>query len=240
MFGASSAIAEACLREWCDEPTRFVLVGRRREVLEAIAADLLVRNPAGRAELVVGRLSGCEEIAATVAEALAHGSPEIAMVAFGTLPDQAALVGDPGAFTETLNVNGVWPGLCAQLLFEHMREHDHGRLVLIGSVAGDRGRRANYAYGAAKAMLATLAAGLQHTAAGTHVQVSLVKPGPTDTPMTRAAGTRGRLAAPDAVARTIVAGVAVGRPVIYAPPQWRLIMAAIRALPRPLFNRLNI
>ena len=241
VIGASSAIAEACLRRWCDEPTRFVLVGRRPEVLKAIAADLRVRNPDGSADLVTGRFGGPDEVAQTVADALALGDPDIALVAFGSLPDQADLEHQPARVAEALNVNGVWPALCAQLLFERMRERDHGSLVLIGSVAGDRGRRANYVYGSAKALLATFAAGLQHAAAaGTKVKVCLVKPGPTDTPMTRAAGTRGRLATPDAVAATIVSGVAAGRPVIYAPPPWRLIMAVIRTLPRAIFNRLNI
>jgi short-subunit dehydrogenase len=240
VIGASSAIAEACMRRWCEEPTRFVLVGRRPQMLEAIAADLLVRCPDGAADVVAGRFGSSEEVAQTAAAALAHGVPDIAMVAFGSLPDQEAIAGDAPAIADALLVNGVWPGVCAQLLFERMRERDNGKLVLLGSVAGDRGRRGNYVYGSAKASLATLAQGLQHAAAGTAVQVSLVKPGPTDTPMTRAAGTRGRLASPDAVAATIVAGVAAGKPVIYAPPQWRLIMAVIRALPRPLFNRLNV
>jgi hypothetical protein len=30
-----------------------------------------------------------------------------------------------------------------------------------------------------------------------------------------------------------------GRPVVYAPPIWRLIMALIRALPRPVMRRMK-
>jgi decaprenylphospho-beta-D-erythro-pentofuranosid-2-ulose 2-reductase len=240
VFGASSAIAEACMRRWCEAPTRFVLVGRRPQLLAAIAADLHARNPDGACEIVHGQFGSAEEVARTVSDSLEHWAPDIAVVAFGSLPDQDELAGDPAALVDALNVNGVWPALCAQLLFERMRERDHGTLVLIGSVAGDRGRRANYVYGSAKALLATFSAGLQHAAARSRVQVCLVKPGPTDTPMTRAAGTRGRLASPDAVAATIVAGIAAGKPVIYAPPRWRLIMAVIRWLPRSVFNRLNV
>ena len=242
MIGASSAIAEACMRAWCtQEPTAFVLVGRDADTLAAVGADLSVRGAAGTtAQLETGRFESTEEVAATVTAALSHGVPDIALVAFGTLGDQAQLAHSPTALAGTLQVNGTWPALCAQLLFNAMQERDHGQLVLIGSVAGDRGRRTNYAYGSAKAMLATFAGGLQHLAAGTDVQVSLVKPGPTDTPMTRAAGTRGRLASPDAVARVIVAGVSAGKPVIYAPPHWRAVMAVIRALPRAIFNRLDI
>lgn len=230
------------MRLWCtEEPTTFVLVGRDPRALAAIAADLDVRgSAAGAAHIEVGRFGSAEEVAATVGAALSHGVPDIALVAFGTLADQAELARSPAALAATLEVNGTWPALCAQLLFNALRERGRGQLVLIGSVAGDRGRRSNYAYGSAKAMLAAFAAGLQHLAASTAVQVLLVKPGPTDTPMTRAAGTSGSLASADAVARTIVAGVHAGRPVIYAPARWRLIMAVIRALPRAIFNRLDI
>ena len=242
VIGASSAIAEACMRRWCtEEPTHFVLVGRHQDTLRAISEDLVTRGCDGtEASIHIGAFRNGEEVAATVAGALEHGRPDIALVAFGSLPDQAVVSASASALTEALEVNGVWPALCAQLLFNALRDEGAGRIVLLGSVAGDRGRRSNYAYGAAKSMLATFAAGLAHAAVGTGVSVSLVKPGPTDTPMTRGAGTRGPLAAPDEVARTIVAGVARKQPVIYAPPRWRVIMAVIRALPRPLFDRLDI
>ncbi len=242
VIGAGSTIAEACMRGWCSEqPTHFVLVGRSEENLRALAADLLVRGTEGTSVTVhTGGFEDCDAVSATVTGALAHGTPDIAMVAFGSLPDQAAAGLLPSALAEALTVNGVWPALCAQMLFNAQRDAGGGRLVLLGSVAGDRGRRSNYAYGAAKSLLATFAAGLQHASAGTGVSVSLVKPGPTDTPMTRDAGTRGRLASPDEVARTMLAGVAKGQPVIYAPARWRAIMAIIRALPRPLFDRLDI
>jgi decaprenylphospho-beta-D-erythro-pentofuranosid-2-ulose 2-reductase len=242
VIGASSAIAEACMQSWCtQEPTHFVLVGRREDTLQAIACDLLTRGCDGTSVSVhTAAFRDTDTVAAAVAAALAHGRPDIALVAFGSLPDQASVSAGAEALSEALEVNGVWPALCAQLLFNAQRDGGGGRLVLLGSVAGDRGRRSNYAYGAAKALLATFAAGLAHAAVGTGVSVSLVKPGPTDTPMTRTAGTRGRLASPEAVARTIVAGVDSGRPVIYAPPRWRAIMTVIRALPRPLFDRLDI
>ena len=69
----------------------------------------------------------------------------------------------------------------------------------------------------------------------------LVKPGPTDTPMTAHLKQAGaRLADADAVAAAIVRAVARGTPVLYAPAKWWLIMQVIRHLPSRIFNRLDL
>jgi hypothetical protein len=44
---------------------------------------------------------------------------------------------------------------------------------------------------------------------------------------------------PDAVAGTVLRAIDRGRPVVYAPPIWRLVMAVIRALPRAVMRRLQ-
>ena len=57
-------------------------------------------------------------------------------------------------------------------------------LVAIGSVAGDRGRATNYAYGAAKGALEIFLSGLRQRLSRREVKVLLIKPGFFDTPMT--------------------------------------------------------
>jgi len=85
------------------------------------------------------------------------------------------------------------------------------------------------------------AQGLQHRFAGSNVKVVLVKPGPTDTPMTSHLKSQGMSLAPvDKVAKVIVAGVSREKALIYAPGKWALIMMIIRHLPAFIFNRLNI
>ena len=48
------------------------------------------------------------------------------------------------------------------------------------------------------------------------------------------------LAKVDTVARDIVAAVDAGRPVVYTPRKWALIMAIIRLLPRQVFHRTRL
>ena len=122
-----------------------------------------------------------------------------------------------------------------------MEKANHGTIALIGSVAGDRGRKSNYVYGAAKGLVTRYAQGLQHRFAGTGVKVVLIKPGPTDTPMTaHLKNTGAKLASVESVAKLIVDGVEVGKPVVYAPGKWWLIMMIIRHLPAIIFNKINI
>ena len=122
-----------------------------------------------------------------------------------------------------------------------MQAQSSGKIAIIGSVAGDRGRKSNYVYGAAKGLVARYAEGMQHRFFGTGLQVSLIKPGPTATPMTAKLQENGlKCASVESVALEIVRGVEKGRAVIYAPKKWQLIMLIVRHIPAVIFNKLNI
>ncbi len=44
---------------------------------------------------------------------------------------------------------------------------------------------------------------------------------------------------PDDVARTVLAAILRGAPVVYAPPMWALVMLVIRLLPRAVMRRVK-
>jgi hypothetical protein len=48
------------------------------------------------------------------------------------------------------------------------------------------------------------------------------------------------MASVESVAGLIVKGLREGKPVIYAPPKWAIIMMVIRHLPGFVFNKLDI
>lgn len=242
IVGATSGIAQQCARLWAEAgPVHLTLLGRDAGRTEAIAADLRVRSPGSTL-----RVASCDflepaAIGRAVDESVADGVPDIVLIAHGSLPDQAGCQADLGANREALLVNGVSPVLFAEAFVTPMLRAGRGTLALIGSVAGDRGRKSNYVYGAAKGLVTRYAQGLQHRLAATAVRVVLVKPGPTDTPMTAALRAKGaKLADPREVAQRIVRGIEAGTPVVYAPGQWALIMMVIRHLPRAVFNRMDI
>lgn len=244
IVGGTSAIAEHCARLWLkDAAADLLLVGRSQERLQRVASDLAVRSPASRIECTVADFCSPPAIEATVAAACAQRTPNIVLIAHGSLPDQAACQTDLQASYEALCINGVSPALFAESFATRMQDAGPARLILLGSVAGDRGRQSNYTYGAAKGLLERHAEGLQHRLAlgRSDLKVVLVKPGPTATPMTaHLPAQRQRLAPVEAVAQAIVRGAAKGRAVVYAPGKWRGIMLVIRYLPDFIFYKINI
>ncbi len=241
IVGATSAIAEQCARLWLvQEPARLVLLARDAGRVARLATDLRVRHPQAAIETVAADFDDAQAIAAQVAAIVAHAPVDIVLIAHGWLPDQTGCQQDIACCRQALLINGVSPLLYAEAFAQHMERAGHGRLALIGSVAGDRGRKSNYIYGAAKGMVARYAEGLQHRFAASGVRVVLVKPGPTATPMTAHMPGQGSMASAAEVALRIVRGVERGQAVVYAPPRWRLIMWVIRHLPAVVFNRLDI
>jgi decaprenylphospho-beta-D-erythro-pentofuranosid-2-ulose 2-reductase len=242
IVGANSGIAEHCARIWAAQgPVQFVLVGRNKEKLDPIAADLAVRN-AGVAPQVLLHDDltpvGCANL---VAKTCANQSPDMVLIAQGMLPDQLACQRDLALLDAALVVNGTSICLLAEAFAAQMQGGAVRRMVILGSVAGDRGRKSNYAYGAAKALVASFAEGLQHRLAleKSSLTVTLAKPGPTATAMT-AHLPAGKLADPAEVAARIVAAAEAGNATVYAPGKWALIMMVITHLPRFIFNKVDI
>ena len=242
IVGATSSIAEHCARLWLQAGAqRLVLVGRDLARTEQLATDLRVRAPQATVTAQATDLLDPAAIRRTVDGIVADGVPATVLIAHGSLPDQAACQQDLAAAAEALHVNATSPVLFAEAFAGPMQQAGRGRIAIIGSVAGDRGRKSNYVYGAAKGLVTRYAQGLQHRLAATPVRVTLVKPGPTDTPMTAQLKARGaKLASVESVAAAIVRGVENGTPVVYAPAKWMVIMMIIRHLPRFVFDKMDI
>ena len=242
IVGATSAIAEQCARLWLQQgPAHLTLIGRDAQRTERVAADLRVRSAQSTIDVLTADFLDPEAIQATVNRLTAPGPIDIVLIAHGALPEQAECQKDLKLCRDALEVNAISPALYAEAFAGPMQAADRGTLILIGSVAGDRGRKSNYVYGAAKGLVTRYAQGLQHRLAATRVKVVLVKPGPTDTPMTaHLKGQGAKLAPVEDVARCIVRGADKGQTVIYAPGKWALIMWVVRHLPRVVFNRMDI
>jgi len=242
IVGATSAIATHCARLWLrDAPAELILIGRSPDRLARLMADLRVRSPESVIRTVAADFVEPVAIRSLVDGLFADGPIDIALIAHGTLPDQQECQADLAVGADAIIVNGLSPVLIAEAMAGHMEKLDAGTLIVIGSVAGDRGRKSNYVYGAAKGMVDRYVQGLQHRFAMTSVKLTLVKPGPTETPMTAHLKQQGMsLASVEDVAKAVVDGAAEGKRIVYAPRKWALIMMIIRHLPHIIFARLNI
>jgi short-subunit dehydrogenase len=239
VIGATSAVAQAAIRLWAQRGFALTLIARNASELERIKADALVRGAPS-----VTTLLGEATDAAFIGESLrSMTAPRIALVAYGSLSDSARADTDAAYLAEELHANFVSAALWAQGLAERMASENAtgGTIAVISSVAGDRGRGSNHAYGAAKAGLTAFCSGLRARMTARRVHVVTVKPGFIDSPMTAHIAKKGALwATPDTIAAGILNAIDKKRDVVYLPGFWRLIMLIISHVPEGIFKRLKI
>jgi short-subunit dehydrogenase len=239
LLGAASGIAQATARLYAAEGAVIGLAGRNAERLTSIANDLKARG-ASRVETFEIDLAVAEPSGTLASMAAGLGRADHVILAYGALGDQALAEHDLVAAQSLIDVNFRSAAGWALAIANMLERQGQGSLVVLGSVAGDRGRRSNYIYGAAKAGLAVLVQGISHRFHRTGPRAVIVKPGPTDTAMTAGMTKGGPLwSTPEAVAAVVRKSADSGGPVVYAPARWRLIMMIIRAIPAVVFNKMN-
>ena len=240
VVGATSEIAQSCCRIWANgDEHEFLFSGRDQKKLDSVVDDFQVRFPNSRFITEVFDHLDSKSIESFVA-ALSTRPIDLVLIAHGSLTSQSRANTDLGYLWKELETNAISPIALTEALTGLLIQQGRGKLAVIGSVAGDRGRGINYAYGSGKAALGVYVSGLQHKIAGSQVRVTLVKPGPTATPMT--AGVHvgpTKLADPAIVAAQIVRGNGKGKRVVYSPWFWGYIMLVIRVLPFWIFKRMK-
>lgn len=242
VLGALSAIAMAVARLYAGERAAILLVARGPERLEQAAADLRARGAAWvgvvQMDLEAQASRAAEHIAAWKAR---MGGLDHVHLVYGYLGDAARARTDMVELSRILSINFTSAAMWCSATAEALRAQKRGALVAIASVAADRGRQSNYAYGAAKGALAIFVQGLAHSLAPTGARAVAMKLGFVDTPMTDGMPKGGPLwAKPDQVATAIRRAADTGGPIQYAPGIWQFIMLAIRATPSFVFHRTKL
>lgn len=241
LLGANSAVAVAYARKVCQTgPARFVLIARDAARAEEILADLKSRGADPASFVLAGEIADPVAVPALAAELFSRaGQVETVLLAYGALGDQAALASDLLKLRELVDVNFVSAVMWCEAAASQFEAQGHGRLGILGSVAGDRGRQSNYLYGATKGALERVAEGMAHRfARAPMISVTLVKPGFIDTPMTAHIPKSGPLwASPEKVAETVYKALQARRVRVYAPWFWRYILVIVRALPVAVMHK---
>jgi short-subunit dehydrogenase len=239
-MGAASAIAEATGRLFAERGDSVFVVGRKAQLLESICADLKVRGaPAVGMSVMDANDYGTHASMLESAEQ-ALGGLDVVLVAHGTLSDQKQCETSAELTVHEISTNGVSVVALLTHVATRFEQRKSGTIVVISSVAGDRGRQSNYVYGSAKALVTAFTSGLRQRLYKSGVAVITIKPGFVDTPMT-AAFPKGPLwAKPQQIAAGIVSAVERSATVRYLPGFWRLIMFIIRSIPESIFRRLSL
>lgn len=241
IIGATSAIATACARIWSAEGGRLFLVARNEEKLEALASDLIVRGAESIGTFLMSAEDTPRHDEMLRAASMALGRIDVALIAHGTLPDQRACEADSGLALREFATNGTSVLALLTILANEFEQQRGGAIGVITSVAGDRGRPSNYVYGSAKAAVSVFCEGLRARLFKAGASLTDIRPGFVATPMTQGLPLPASLVVqPEVVARRIVAGIDRKKDVVYAPAFWRLIMLAIRCIPRSIFKRMKL
>ena len=215
IFGATSAVAQSLARLHAASGDSILLVARNGERLQNIAADLEVRG-ASSVKCITSDLAQTEGHTKLLEE-LQAASNDISKYYFfyGVLPDQAACEKSWQNTFEALNTNFLSKVSLLGLLANKIEKETNRSLVVVSSVAGDRGRQSNYVYGTGKGALSIFLQGLRNRLQKANCSVTTIKPGFIDTPMT-ASFEKGILwASPDQVSKDIYKAAKSGKDVVY-------------------------
>ncbi len=241
IVGATSAIAEATARKLAEKPARYVLAARQPDKLEAVAADLRLRG--GCAVDTISYDAADRSEAARVVEQAKRilQRIDLVLIAHGSLPDQAACEQSMERTLDEIEVNALSVICLLTLLAPVLEAQGNATIAVISSVAGDRGRRSNYVYGASKGMVSIFLSGLRNRLDRKGVQVLTIKPGFVDTPMTAGFEKKGALwATPERIASGIVRAIEKRKDVVYLPLFWAPIMLVVRLIPERIFKRMSL
>lgn len=239
IVGATSAIATAVARQWAERGAEFFLVARNEDRLRRVASDLMAHG-AGAVGIYVADLLRRDLHADIVEKSVAAlGTVDCVLVAHGTLVDQAQLDVDVDATIDNFMTNAVSVIAITHRFALLLEGQGAGMIVGLSSVAGERGRRTNYVYGAAKAAMTSYLSGLRSRLLPRGVHVMTVKPGPVATPMTEGVDLPMK-ADVRSVAADITRAIEKRTAEVYTPAVWRFIMAALRAIPERIFMRLKV
>jgi decaprenylphospho-beta-D-erythro-pentofuranosid-2-ulose 2-reductase len=241
IVGGTSGMGRAIARRLAERGDSTFLLGIGDDDLARSAADLQSRHPQ-RADTgsAICDLERPEQFAGALdaADNALHGFDAFIVTA-AMFATQEALEADIELTRRLVTVNYANTVVLCELARKRLVARGGGRLVVFSSVAGDRGRKPVAIYGSSKAGIATYLEAMDHKFHAAGLSVLCVKPGFVKTAMTAGLKPPPFAGEPDDVAKTVVRAMDRGKPVLYVPGMWALVMLVIRWLPRFVMRRIN-
>lgn len=231
-------MAKAVAKKYAREGWNLYLAARNSSELSDFARDIQVRTDKDvqLLELDVLDFESHERFYDSLTV-----KPQALVCAVGYMPEQELTQHNFSEFLQVTNSNYVGIASLLNIVSNDFEQQKQGCIIGISSVAGDRGRKTNYSYGAAKAAFTSYLSGLRNRLFNVNVHVMTVKPGFVYTQMTENMELPKPLTAkPEQVANAIYKAHDKYKDVLYVLPVWQLIMLIIKLIPEKIFKRLSI
>lgn len=180
--GASSGIGAACARMFAKEGSSLILAARRRDKLEAVAAEI-EQDYQSKVYLLEMDVSDRATVETSLASLPASWQKVDILVNNAGLSRglDKLQTGEIQNWEEMIDTNLKGLLYVTRSLLPGMIERNQGHIINIGSIAGHQAYVAGNVYCATKAAVKTLSQGLKMDLLGTPIRVSCVDPGTVET-----------------------------------------------------------
>ena len=240
IVGASSGIGEALALKLAREGYVLALLSRSEDKLQTLC-EKINNDTLGQATYFVHDV----KLTAEVPELFLKVCTELGGLDLFVYNAGIQFPNDPTVYStendlDTFHVNLLGLASWLNLVARRFQKLKFGHIVVVGSVAGDRGRRGMPAYTASKSGLHTYVEGFRNRRYRHGVVVTSVKPGQVSTSLLKNADKELWPISADLAAEYIWRAIKRRRMVVYVPSRWFLISWLIRLIPSILFRKLNI
>ncbi|HAF87959.1 MAG TPA: short-chain dehydrogenase [Legionellales bacterium] len=229
ILGATSIIAEKFAHIVAAKGLPLLLVGRHRQQLELIQADIGIRYKSA-CEFYIWDSSESSEIFISYLEKL--NRPISLLIAYSAQVNNSELTTQTIQSLVQVNITSV-----VQISHYYLNKPQAShQLIFLSSVAGCRGRAKNSLYGASKKAIETYLTGYQQHASITQT-ITIMTLGFIDTHQTY--GVTPFAASPKACAKKCWQALNRGKRHVFYPFFWRYIMKLIAWLPFVIYRKLK-
>ena len=180
--GASSGIGASCAKMFAKEGASLILAARRRDKLEAVAAEIeeTYQSRVYLLEMDVSDRTAVETSIASLPEPWREVDILVNNAGLSRGLDKLQ-TGEIQNWEEMIDTNLKGLLYVTRSLLPGMVERNQGHIINIGSIAGHQAYVGGNVYCATKAAVRTLSQGLKMDLLGTPIRVSCVDPGTVET-----------------------------------------------------------
>ena len=245
IIGATSGIGSSTALKFAENGYDLVITGRDIAELERISKSITDQYNVS-VESVIFELNQSDESIDQLFRQINFLKQSAIVITIGLLETEYDSKYE--SYNSLLDSNFIGPALIIQkfreLLINDLKSFDSNiSLIVISSVAGDKGKSSNYLYGATKSALTTYLSGIRQELyhISKKIHVCTVIPGFVDTNMTKGMCLPKFLVSSKShVANRIFYAFEKKTEIIYIKKIWRLIMLFISLMPEYIFKRLKL